>query len=148
MKKAILLILACVALSSCALKPIPSQFNFVKTNLEVVSLDSLGNGTIMVYNGANFLHKIDNTARLNIWIDEKPLGQIRPSEYVIINLKDGKRLFKAVHIDMVKMSSLHDVVIDAETKVIEIKPTVTSNKLTVTNAFPEKFEKFKYAEKR
>ena len=56
--------------------------------------------------------------------------------------------FKAVHIDMVKMSSLHDVVIDAETKVIEIKPTVTSNKLTVTNAFPEKFKKFKYAEKR
>ena len=135
-------------LTSCALRPITSEYTFIKTDLEKVELNKLGNGTILIYNGANILHKIDNTARLNIWIDNKPLGQIRPSEYVIINLKNGKHKFKALHIDLVNMRSEHDVEIDNETKVIKIKPNLTSNKLEVTNEIPKNFEKFKYAEKR
>jgi len=91
---------------------------------------------------------MDNTARLNIWIDNKPLGQIRPSEYVIINLNDGKYLFDVLHLDLVNMRSSHDVLIDGNTKVIKIKPNLTSNKLTVTNELPKRFEKFSYAEKR
>lgn len=135
-------------LTSCALKPITSEFHFIKTDLEHVELNKLGDGNILIFNGANILHKMDNTARLNIWIDGKPLGQIRPSEYVIINLKKGKHLFKALHIDVINMRSEHDVEIDNETKVIKIKPNLTSNKLEVTNELPNRFEKFKYAEKR
>ncbi|WBX70364.1 hypothetical protein [Tenacibaculum retecalamus] len=134
--------------TSCALKPITSEYTFIKTDLEKVEMDKLGNGTILIYNGADILHKIDNTARLNIWIGNKALGQIRPREYVIINLKDGNYEFKALHIDVVKMRSTHDVKIDSNTKVIKIKPNLTSNRLTVTNEFPKKFEKYKYAEKR
>jgi len=146
--KNIILFSIVLLLTSCALKPITSDYTFIKTDLEKVELDNLGNGTILIYNGADILHKIDNTARLNIWIDNKPLGQIRPSEYVIINLKNGKHQFKALHIDVVNMRSEHDVEIDEKTKVIKIKPNITSNRLTVTNELPEKFEKFKYAEKR
>ena len=113
-----------------------------------MTLDKLGNGTILIFNGADILHKIDNTGRLNIWIDNKPLGQIRPGEYIIINLKDGKHQFKALHLDVVNMRSIHDVEIDEKIKVIKIKPNLTSNKLTVTNELPKRFEKFKYAEKR
>ncbi|XMO86609.1 hypothetical protein AAFN75_17630 [Algibacter sp. AS12] len=146
--KNIILFSLVLLLTSCALKPITSDYTFIKTDLEKVELDNLGNGTILIYNGADILHKIDNTARLNIWIDNKPLGQIRPSEYVIINLKNGKHQFKALHIDVVNMRSEHDVEIDEKTKVIKIKPNITSNRLTVTNELPEKIEKFKYAEKR
>lgn len=146
--KNIILFSLVLLLTSCALKPITSDYTFIKTDLEKVELDELGNGTILIYNGADILHKIDNTARLNIWIDNKPLGQIRPSEYVIINLENGKHKFKALHIDVVNMRSEHDVEIDEKTKVIKIKPNITSNRLTVTNELPEKFKKFKYAEKR
>ena len=139
---------AILLLASCALKPITSEYTFIKTDLEEVTLDKLGNGTILIFNGADILHKIDNTGRLNIWIDNKPLGQIRPGEYVIINLKDGKHQFKALHLDVVNMRSIHDVEIDEKIKVIKIKPNLTSNKLTVTNELPKRFEKFKYAEKR
>lgn len=134
--------------SSCALKPVTSEYNFVKIDLEDVNLDKLGNGNVLIYNGADILHKIDNTARLNIWIDNKALGQIRGREYVIINLKKGKHMFKALHIDVLKMRSTHDVEIDENTKVIKIKPNLTSNKLWITNELPKKFEKYKYAEKR
>ncbi|SEE28855.1 hypothetical protein SAMN04487765_2018 [Tenacibaculum sp. MAR_2010_89] len=137
-----------ILLNSCALKPITSQYNFVKTTIKNIRLNDLGNGNILIYNGSNILHKIDNTARLNIWLDNKPLGQIRPNEYVIINLKKGKHHFKVLHIDVVNMRSKHEIEIDNDTKVIKIKPTITSNKLEVTNKLPKKFSKFKYAKKR
>lgn len=146
--KYVTLLAIILLVSSCALKPIISDYTFIKTNLENVDFDKLGNGTVLIYNGADILHKIDNTARLNIWINNKALGQIRSREYVIINLKKGKYQFKALHIDIVNMRSTHDVEIDENTKIIKIKPNLTSNRLTVTNEFPRKFEKYKYAEKR
>ena len=147
-KKYLLLFLTFLVFKACALKPIISEFTFIKTNFEKVELDKLGNGTILIYNGADILHKIDKTARLNIWIDNKALGQIKPREYVIINLKEGKHQFKALHIDVVNMRSTHDVVIDKNTKVIKIKPNITSNRLKVTDKLPRKFEKYTYANKK
>ncbi|MCK7591080.1 hypothetical protein M0G43_10885 [Subsaxibacter sp. CAU 1640] len=141
-------LLAFLLLVSCGLKPITSEYTYIKTDLQNVKLDELGNGIILIYNGANIFHKIDNTARLNIWLNDQALGQLKPSEYVIINLKSGDHHFKVLHKDVVNMRSEHDVEIDATTKVIKIKPNITSNKLEVTNELPENFEKFKYAETR
>ncbi|RNL88097.1 hypothetical protein ED312_09265 [Sinomicrobium pectinilyticum] len=146
--KNVAVIIACVLLTSCALKPISSEYAFIKTDLEEVELDSLGQGNVLIYNGANILHKADNTARLNVWLDDKPMGQIRPGEYVIINLKNGKHHFKLLHIDMVNMRSQHEVEVDNNTRIIQAKPTLTSNKLEITNVLPSNFEKFKYAAKR
>lgn len=134
--------------TSCALKPIASEYTFIKTDIKNVGLHDLGNGNILIYNSANIFHKMDNTARLNIWLDGKPPGQIKPNEYVIINLKEGDHHFKVQHIDVVNMRSEHKVEIDDETKVIKIKPTITTNKLEVTNEFPKNFDKFAYAERR
>lgn len=139
---------ALLLLSSCGLKPIPSEYSFIKTDFEKVDINKLGNGKVLIYNGADIMHKIDNTSRLNIWIDNKPLGQIRASEYVIVDLKFGTYQFKALHLDMVNMRSTDEVVIDENTKVIKIKPNLTSNKLTVTNELPKNFEKFKHAQNK
>lgn len=129
-------------LSSCALKSIPSDYSSVK--LDAVNTNTLGNGKILIYNGASILHSIDNTARLNVWIGNKSLGQIRTKEYVIIDLEKGKYEFTVLHIDMVNMRSKHQVEIDENTKVIKIEPTITSNKLTITNVLPENFDKYNY----
>lgn len=131
-----------LTLSSCALRSIPSDYTTVK--LETVDNTTLGNGKVLIYNGAGFMHAVDNTARLNIWIDNKSLGQIRPKEYLIIDLPKGKYEFKALHIDMVNMRSTHQVDIDENTKVINIEPTITSNKLTTTNILPKNFENYVY----
>ena len=146
--KFLILITIVLAMNSCALKPVTSEYNFIKTDLEQVDLEKLGNGTVLIYNGANIFHKIDNTARLNVWINNKALGQIRPREYVIINLNTGEYQFKALHIDVVNMRSTHKVVLNENTKIIKIKPTLTSNKLEITNLLPKKFEKYTYAKKR
>ncbi|MCC9062628.1 hypothetical protein [Flavobacterium piscisymbiosum] len=133
---------------SCGLKSIPSEYTFIKNGFEKVELDNLGNGKVLIYNGADILHKIDNTSRINIWINDKPLGQLKASEYVIIDLKKDTYKFKVQHLDVVNMRSMDEVEIDEKTKVIKIKPNVTSNKLRVTNELPKNFDKFKYALKR
>ncbi|MCE4064415.1 hypothetical protein LXM63_04860 [Chryseobacterium gleum] len=129
-----------LSLSSCALRTVPSDYASVK--LDVIDNNTLGNGKVLIYNGAGILHKMDNTARLNIGLDGKSLGQIRPKEYVIVDLAKGKHEFTVLHIDMVNMRSKHTVEINENTKVIKIEPTINSNKLTVTNMLPEKFDQY------
>lgn len=134
------LLLLLVVVSSCALKAIPSEYSALR--VENVDETQLGNGKILIYNGADILHGVDNTARLNVWIDDKPLGQVRKKEYTIIDLPVGNYGFKLLHIDMFNMRSEHTVMITKETKIIRIEPTITSNKLTVTNTFPNNFAKY------
>jgi hypothetical protein len=140
--KGIFLIATILMTSSCALKSIPSDYNTVK--LDIVNTENLGNGKVLIYNGAGIMHAADNTARLNIWIDGKSLGQIKAREYLIIDLNNGNHEFKTLHIDMVNMRSTHQINVNENTKVIRIEPTITSNKATVTNALPENFEKYRY----
>jgi hypothetical protein len=137
-KIVLLVVLGCNL--SCALKAIPSDYT--ATRLPTIDMGSLGNGTILIYNGADILHGMDNTARLNIWIGEKAMGQIRKKEYTILQLENGTYDFNVLHIDMFNMRSKHSVEIDENTKVIRIEPTVTSNKLTVTNELPTNFAKY------
>ena len=146
-KKALFL-LPLVVLTSCGLKAVPSDYSFIDIGMENVTIDKLGNGKVLVYNGADILHKVDNTARLNVWIDGRAVGQVRGAEYVVIELKPGTYDFKVQHLDMFNMRSNHEVIVTEKTKVIRVEPTLTSNKLTVTDELPGNFGKFKYAVKR
>ncbi len=146
--KGLFIAIAVFALNSCALRPIASQYDYQKNKIANVELDNLGNGRILIYNGADGLHKIDNTARLNMWIDEKPMGQVRAREYAVIELEKGTYEFELLHVDMFKFKSTHRIEIDETTKIIRIEPTITSNKLTITNQLPSKISKFKYVENR
>lgn len=136
------LISTVLMLSSCALKSIPSDYNTVK--LDIVNTENLGNGKVLVYNGAGIMHSADNTARLNVWVDGKSLGQIKAREYLIVDLNKGNREFKILHIDMVNMKSTHQIDINENTKVVRLEPTITSNKATVTNTLPDNFDKYRY----
>jgi len=129
---------------SCGLKPIESNYQYIDTEIENINLDDLGNGKILIHNGANVFHKIDETSSLNIWINNIPAGQLKASEYVVIRLNEGSNIVRLLHKDVVNMKSEHNIVIDERTKIIMVKPTITSNKLEVTNEFPRNWHKFSY----
>jgi hypothetical protein len=148
MKKLFLLASISLLLSSCALRPIGSQYSFIKTDVENITLDNLGDGKVLFYNGADILHRMDNTARLNIWIQGKPLGQLRGGEYVIIQLNEAEYNVKLHHQDVFNMRSEHKLQINDTVKVVRVEPTLTSNKLTITNYLPDRFKRFKYTEVR
>tara|TARA_B110000977_G_scaffold82367_1_gene109990 strand:- start:214 stop:681 length:468 start_codon:yes stop_codon:yes gene_type:complete len=144
--KILLTVLIVFTLESCALRPIASQYDYQKNKIENVTLNKLGDGRILIYNGANGLHKIDNTARINMWIDDKPMGQIRAREYGIIELQEGEYEFYLVHIDLFKFKSTFKIEVNNKTKVIRIEPTAISNDMNITNKLPSKFEKYRYVQ--
>ena len=131
--KIVLSVLIITILISCSsnLKVIQTEYKLQKFENENINLEKLGNGKVLIYNGADALHQA--TGRINIWIDGKPLGQLRLKEYLIVNLDEGSYNFKLQHIDLVNMRSKHDVEITKKTKIIRVEPTAFSNKLTVTN---------------
>ena len=133
---------------SCALKPIPSDYSYIKEDFLKTEFDKLGNGNVLIYNEAGIFYKFDGTGEVNIWIDDKPLGQIRSNEYIIVDLKNGTHKFEVHHLDLFKMKSVHELEIDHKVKVIKVKPTFVSNKLQITNELPVKFDKFTYAKNR
>lgn len=131
-------------LISCALKPIPAKIPYIKKDSQV-NIESLGKGKILVYNGAGIMHKIDDTARLNIWIDDKPLGQLKANEYVIIDLENKKHSFDILHLDVFKMKTHYEIDINDQTKVLKIRPTFFSNKLEIENKLPTNFDNYTYS---
>ncbi len=131
-------------LYSCGLKPIPSEYDLTKVESENVAISNLGNGRVLIYSDANILHTADNTSRLNFILDEKNLGQLRAKGFAIVHLADGEHTFKLKHKDLVNMRSEHEVVINDTVKVIRVKPTITSNKLEITNKLTSNWEKYRY----
>lgn len=131
-------------LFSCAMKPIPSEHNLVMMDKEKVSLNNLGNGTILIYNDANILHTADNTSQLNIQLDGKNLGQLRAKDFAIVKLENGDHVFNLRHLDLVNMRSEHEIIVNDSLKVILVKPTITSNKLEIVNQLPANWDKYKY----
>ena len=138
----IILFALMLILSSCALKPISSEHALLRMEKEDISSESLGKGKVLIYNDANILHTGDNTARLNIVLDDKNLGQLKAKDFVIVKLENGNHVFNIRHLDAVNMRSTHKVVITDTVKIIRVKPTITSNKLEITNEFPNNWDKY------
>lgn len=138
----IILFAMMLILSSCALKPISSEHALLRMEKEDISSESLGKGKVLIYNDANILHMGDNTARLNIVLDDKNLGQLKAKDFVIVQLENGNHVFNIRHLDVVNMRSTHKVVITDTVKIIRVKPTITSNKLEITNEFPNNWDKY------
>ena len=138
----IILFALMLILSSCALKPISSEHALLRMEKEDISSESLGKGKVLIYNDANILHTGDNTARLNIVLDDKNLGQLKAKDFVIVKLENGNHVFNIRHLDVVNMRSTHKVVITDTVQIIRVKPTITSNKLEITNEFPNNWDKY------
>ena len=132
------LILVIFTLTGCSpLKSIKSEYNLIRTSAAAMSANKVGNGKILIFNGSGINHKIDDTSRLNIWINSNALGQINANEYAVLLLLPGKYNFRLQHKDVANFESTHEVEITKETIFINVKPTVTSNKVEIVKNMPE-----------
>ena len=132
-----------ILFTGCALSSIPSKVNLIKaTNQEIDNV--VGSGTVLLFNDAGFIHKIDITDRVNIWVNGLAIGQLESEEYVIIETNIGNVTFKVVHLDLVIWESRHVINIDKNIRYIRVAPTLTSNLVEVVTTLPEDFKKYTY----
>lgn len=134
----IYLVLVVSILTGCSpLKSVKSEYNLIRTSAGAISANEVGNGKILIFNGSGMNHKIDDTARLNVWINGNALGQLNANEYAVLLLLPGKYNFRLQHKDVANFESTHEVEITSETTFINIKPTITSNKVEIISNMPE-----------
>jgi len=145
MKQNILkIVFAAFLFAGCSnLKPIPPEYNLVRTFANGARLYDYGKGKILIYNAAGLNHKIDDTARLNIWINGKSMGQLQANQYAVLFLMPDTYEIRVQHKDVGNFESAHIIKIDHHTSVISVKPTLTSNKVEITNNIPEGFQAYK-----
>ncbi|MCO6176392.1 hypothetical protein NHF50_15185 [Flavobacterium sp. NRK F10] len=141
--KFLAIIITPILFSSCALKPIKSEYSLLSSSSEPTLLNELDNGKVLIYNGAGLLNKIDDTSDLNIWINNRALGHLKANEYAMIYLLPGKYEFKIQHKDIAKINNVQIIDIDFNTKIICVKPTITSNTVSIENNIPVNFNKYK-----
>ncbi|WP_339836925.1 hypothetical protein [uncultured Flavobacterium sp.] len=135
---AIYLILVTSILTSCSpLKSIKSEYKLIRTSSSGISANEVGNGKVLIFNGSGMNHKIDDTSRLNIWINGNALGQLNANEYAVLYLLPGTYNFILQHKDVGNFESTHIVEITKETIFIKVKPTITSNKIEIVTNMPE-----------
>lgn len=134
----IYLVIVISILTGCSpLKSIKSEYNLIRTSAGAISANEVGNGKILIFNGSGMNHIFDDTARLNVWINGTALGQLNAYEYAVLLLLPGKYNFRLQHKDMVNFESTHEVEITNETIIINVKPTITSNKVEIISNMPE-----------
>ena len=151
-KRVLFFLIAIFALHSCALKPIATNYDYEKNNIADVKLSQLGYGEIMIHHAVLIGGGPNGEGKLNMWINGEPMGQMRPREYMIVHLKNGKNELKIMYLSLsgFKITKKFDVEIFETTKVISIggAPNILHGQCRVTNLLPIGFNKYKFVEQR
>ena len=131
--------------TSCGgLKPLESEYSYINQDLGSIDFNELGNGKVLIYNDIESDRKIGKAARLNIWIDNKALGQLNSREYVVIELESKTYLFKVNHFDVFTRSSEHKLEINNDTKIVKITSNRTTNDICATDEKPSNWDQLTY----
>jgi len=144
--KTIYILFTILLATSCAIKPLKSEYNFIDTET-TVDVNNLGNGKVLIFNAVDKLRQLGEKGSLNVWVNSKPLVHLKEREYVIIDLKKGLAEFKILHVNGINVKNIYDIEIDENIKIIRLEPTSFSNRINIVNELPSDFGKFKYAKR-
>lgn len=130
--------------SSCSLKKIQTEIPYKRIEKSKINSDTLGNGRILFYNHGYYCPAMTCgwTTKLNIKMNGISLGQINYGEFFIVDIEKGEYEFHLTHKDAIKINTKQKLVIDENTKVIQVIPRPLSNKITITNQIPYEFHTF------
>lgn len=132
--RALLFVFVSFAFSSCV-STVEPEFHLPKQTIDD-TINANGMSKVILYNNSWFM----NAERVSIEIDGKSAGQLVKGEYVILDIPKGKHRFHLEHRDVVIFKSDHTVSLIGDNTYIEIKATIVSNSLKITNK-PNDFKK-------
>lgn len=123
-------------LQACAVAPIATEVQLQAGEMQVPQKQA-GKTYVLLYNNANkLLYGIDNTARLNVWLDGKGIGGLDIGQYVQMVLPNGEHVLKLLHRDVLDFESTHRIALNGEPLFIEMYPTPVSNSIAVHGKLP------------
>ena len=132
----LLVALLALLLQACAIAPVTTELPLQAGQMQVPAKEP-GKTYLLLYNNASkLLHGLDNTARINVWLDGKGVGGLDIGHYVQLVLPDGDYTLKLIHRDLVEFESTHKLSLVGKPLFIEMQPTIVSNTITVHTELP------------
>jgi len=99
-----------------------------------------GNSRVVIFNNSNvLLYGPDLTDKIDILIDNKPLGSIRMHEYIMFDLMLGTHNLDLTHYDLFKFSNSYNLEINDNKMYIEVYNGLISTKFKLVHELPERF---------
>ena len=125
---------------SCSLSPVQREIILPAQEINTAGL-AQNNVRIIMYNNACFwTHGLDRTGHINVTMNNKGVGRLDMKKYIVIDTPKGKTNFDLAHRDLLLFTSHHSVNLSQKLNYIEIKPTFSSQRLTIKPSLPEDFE--------
>lgn len=128
--------LPALLLSACMMAPVRPDMPHLNDDISARSTrpDEV---RLVFYNNSNKLtHGLDNTGRINVWLDGKAVGGPDIGEFVQVQVPRKPYRVRLVHLDMTEMSSEHQLDATADPTYVEVRATITSNELKAHQALP------------
>lgn len=119
--------------------PVPNQYPVVHGAIPAHSIRD-DQTFVAFFNNANpVLYGLDNSAKLNIWVNDKSVGQLGLGEHIQVILPNGNHRVTLKHLDLFYFTSQHDLELTGEPTFVEVRPTVVSNHLKAYKNKPPAF---------
>ena len=140
--KLIFIVLFTIMFVGCAITPPVQEVSLPSQSIsQVFSEDA---PKLVIYNDSDkYLYGLDNSGKINIYLDGKGVGRLNIGQYVIVNAKIGKHEIKVMHKEIIKFESVNQVDVEGPLQFIKIYSKATSNglkKVEKPEAFEEKFK--------
>jgi len=123
-------------MSGCAMAPVMPEIPHVQSDLNAQSTRPNEVMLVLFNTSSKLLFGLDNTGRLNAWLDGKAIGGPNIGEYVQIQVPKGKHQLTLVHLDMVEFRTTHEIDAQDDPLFLEIRATPVSNKIQVHKSLP------------
>jgi predicted small lipoprotein YifL len=95
---------------------------------------------VVFFNNSNFLkYGMDGSGKINIYLNEKALGQLKIGQYVVVEMPPGEHRVDLLHKDIGNFSSIHTLQVKHNEQYVKIYAKLTSNGLEVVPK-PDNFE--------
>ncbi|HXK00149.1 MAG TPA: hypothetical protein VNJ50_14950 [Gelidibacter sp.] len=142
--KILILAILSLFLNSCGIGKLVTEKNYTYIPKSEIDIENLGNGKVLFFNGDYYCPVVECgwTTKMNVHFNDVSFGQINYGEYFIMEIEEGEYNVELKHWDAINMKSKHKIIIDADTKVIKLKPTAFSNDIQIVNKLPNGFELF------
>jgi hypothetical protein len=127
---------ALALLAGCMMAPVRPDLPHLQDAVDARSSRPDEVRLVIWNNSDKLLHGIDNTGRVNVWLNGKAAGGPDIGEYIQLQVPRGQYDVKLVHLDLVEMSSQHRLEALEDPTYVEVRATITSNDLKVHRAPP------------
>lgn len=128
------------ALSGCVIPPVTPQVSHLGPDLTVKAASPNEAKVLLFNNSSRLMFGVDNTGRMNVWLNGRGVASLDIGEYVQISVPYGRYTLELLHRDMFDFKTSHELNVAGDTAIVEIAASILSNEFRVHDVLPRESE--------